>query len=118
MPTSDPIRHETAEVYPARTPSALIKIILIILLLVCLARMPYGYYQLVRFVAFVAFAVLAFQYLRIQKITYAIFFGSLSVLFQPFMKIALGRTIWNAVDVTVAVILLITLISDRKSYEK
>ena len=35
-----------------------------------------------------------------------ILFIALALLFQPFFKIALGRTIWNIVDVLVAVFLL------------
>lgn len=36
----------------------------------------------------------------------AITFASLAVLFQPFIKIALGRTMWNIIDVVVAVVLV------------
>lgn len=86
------------------------------LLLLCLAPMPYGYYQLVRFVAMVIFAVMAYEYVQEKRNTLAVVFGALALLFQPFLKIALGRTIWNIVDVVVA-ILLVTL-SYRQIHRK
>ena len=76
------------------------------LLLLCLAPMPYGYYQLVRFVAMAIFAVMAYQYVQEKRNTLAVVFGALALLFQPFLKIALGRTIWNIVDVIVAIVLV------------
>jgi hypothetical protein len=83
------------------------KITLCILLLLCLFDMPYGFYQLIRFVALVGFSLLAYQY-RENKIMMLVFI-SLALLFQPFFKISLGRTLWNIVDVLVALFLLISL---------
>jgi hypothetical protein len=77
-------------------------LILISLLLACLLPMPYGYYQLVRVVASAAFAFLAYQE-RENSLLWV--FVGLALLFQPFEKIALGRTVWNIVDVAVAVFL-------------
>lgn len=85
-----------------------VKLMTAILLLLCLAPMPYGYYQLVRFVAMVVFAILSFNYYKEKKNELSITFGALALLFQPFLKVALGRMMWNVVDVIVA-ILLITL---------
>ena len=79
-----------------------LSLILIPLLLACLLPMPYGYYQLVRVVATAAFAFLAYQE-RENNLLW-VFIG-LALLFQPFEKIALGRTVWNIVDVVVAVFL-------------
>jgi len=83
------------------TPKSL-SLILIPLLLACLLPMPYGYYQLVRVVATAAFAFLAYQE-RGNNLLW-VFIG-LALLFQPFEKIALGRTLWNVVDVVVAIFL-------------
>ncbi|MDR0683324.1 MAG: hypothetical protein LBG15_16010 [Dysgonamonadaceae bacterium] len=87
----------------------IIKIVLSILLMLCLADMPYGYYQFVRFIALVGFAVLAYFALEQGKKTEIVVFIALAVLFQPLFKIALGRTLWNIVDVIVAVGLIISL---------
>ena len=76
------------------------------LLLLCLAPMPYGFYQLVRFAAMVVFGVMAYQFYEQNKMPLCILFGSLALLFQPFFKIVLGRTIWNIVDVAVALLLI------------
>lgn len=84
-----------------------IYLLLSALLLLCLAPMPYGYYQFVRFVAMVVFAVMAFRYHEEKKNELAITFGALALLFQPFAKVALGRTMWNVVDVVVAIGLIV-----------
>ncbi|WP_353049577.1 DUF6804 family protein [Xylanibacter caecicola] len=43
----------------------------------------------------------------------AVTFAALALLFQPFMKISLGRTIWNAVDVAIAILLIILWLKDN-----
>jgi hypothetical protein len=89
-------------------------IVLAVLLLLCLAPMPYGYYQLVRFVAMVAFALMAYRYYGEKKNELAITFGALTLLFQPFVKVALGRIMWNVVDVIVAILLIALYLKDGK----
>ena len=81
------------------------KVYLIIaaMMLLCLAPMPYGYFQLVRFLATLAFGVMAFRYYQERKEWLAYSCGTLALLFQPLYKIALGRAVWNIVDVIVAV---------------
>lgn len=84
-----------------------LKLILAVLLLLCLLHMPYGYYILVRFVAAVGFAVFAYDYYEKQKMSLSATFGALALLFQPFIKIALGRALWNVVDIVVAIGLIV-----------
>ena len=74
--------------------SKVIKIILAILFFVCLANMPYGYYQLVRFVALVGFAILAYYANDNGNKIEVIIFIALAILFQPLVKIALGRNLF------------------------
>lgn len=90
-----------------------IYLILAALMLLCLAPMPYGYYQLVRFVAMVVFGVMAYKYYEEKKNELAIVFGALALLFQPFVKVALGRTMWNVVDVVVAIGLIVLYYKER-----
>ena len=114
-------------------------IILSVLLLLCLAPMPYGYYQLVRFIAMTVFGVLAWLFYAtrntpglcapeeqkgyikddsttiLSKVSMAIVWGALALLFQPFFKIALGRITWNVVDVIVAGMLIILWLNLRIS---
>ncbi len=94
--------------------SKLIKIGLAILFFMCLLKMPYGFYQLVRFLALIGFAVLAFQANQQNNSTETIIYGALALLFQPFFKIALGRELWNIVDVIVGIGLLLTLLASPK----
>lgn len=87
----------------------LIKILLSILFFICLLDMPYGYYQLVRWVALVGFAVLAYKSYQDEIIVLAIVYAGLAILFQPVFKIALGREVWNVVDVVVGLGLLVSV---------
>ena len=89
---------------------------IVILLLLCLLPMPYGYYQLVRFVAMVYFAYKAYRYSNLKQQTLMITFTSLTLLFQPFFKIALGRVIWNGVDVVVALFLIYLMYKKNKNH--
>ena len=86
-----------------------IKIILSLIFLLCLLQMPYGYYQAVRFIGFLGFALLAYFGYQENKKAEVIIFISLALLFQPFIKVALGKTGWNIVDVIVSAGLIISL---------
>lgn len=92
-----------------------IKIILAAILLLCLLPMPYGYFVLVRFVAMAVFAVMAYRYWEKKLTSLAVVFGALALLFQPFVKIALGRTMWNVVDLAVAIFLIALWLRENKS---
>ena len=71
----------------------MLRILIYLLLAVLLAPMPYGYYQLVRYVSMVVLTVMAFLLLNEKRKDgwYALVHWPL--LFQPFIKIALERTI-------------------------
>jgi hypothetical protein len=71
--------------------------------------MPYGYYQFVRFAAFIGFGVLAYQANQQEKQTETVVYGALALLLQPFFKVALGRELWNVVDVIVGIGLLLSV---------
>lgn len=90
--------------------SPVLKLVIAILLLLCLADMPYGFYELVRFASAIAFAYLSYDYFRLKREGLGVIFAALALLFQPFFKIALGRTIWNLVDIIVAVGLIYLII--------
>lgn len=92
---------------------AVIQIILIGLLLGCLFDMPYAYFQFVRFASTAGFAYLAYEAFDEKNQRDIIIFFVLALLFQPFEKIALGRVLWNIVDVGVAVYLLLNLKQEK-----
>lgn len=91
----------------------LIKISLACLFILCLFKMPYGFYQLVRFLAFAGFCFLAYDANEQNNKNTTFVFIGLAILFQPFLKIALGRELWNVIDVIVAVILLATVFTKK-----
>ena len=91
-----------------------IKIILAVLFFICLADLPYGFYQFVRFAGLVGFAILAYQAHEQNRQSEMIIYVGLALLFQPFFKIALGRQIWNVVDVVVGNGLLILIFTKPK----
>ena len=88
------------------------------MMLLCLAPMPYGYFQLVRLLATIAFGFMSFRFYQERKEAFFYTFGALTLLFQPLYKIALGRTIWNIIDVIVAIGLILLFIWDWKNGKK
>ena len=44
----------------------------------------------------------------------AITYGVLAVLFQPFVKLTLGRDVWIGVDIAVAVFLVIVMVRNKE----
>ena len=91
-----------------------IKIVLTILFLLCLLDMPYGYFQIVRFAGLLGFGLLAYQANENKQTEMTIIFIGLALLFQPFFKIALGRQIWNIVDMVVGIGLLMSIFMKPK----
>lgn len=89
----------------------IIKLIIAVLLLLCLADMPYGFYTLVRFASAAAFAYLSFDYFKSKRDGLGFVFAALALLFQPFYKFALGRALWNVVDIVVAIGLIYLIIN-------
>ena len=83
-------------------------------LLICLLPLPYGYYTLVRFAAMIVFGCMTFNFYREGRLPLCVLAASLVLLFQPIFKVALGRAMWNAVDVLVAVALIVLWYTHRK----
>ncbi len=84
------------------------------LLLICLLDMPYGYYQFVRFTAMIVFSILAYQASQKEQNALMVIFIALAILFQPLIKISLGRSLWNLVDVVVAAGLIFSIYFESK----
>jgi hypothetical protein len=96
------------------TTNRIVKILLSVLFFLCLLDMPYGFYQLVRFIALVGFSILAYHSFDNEKNNLTIIYIGLAILFQPIIKISLGREIWNIVDVIVGVSLILSLFIKQK----
>ena len=95
---------------------SVIKVILSILFLLCLFHMPYNYYEAVRFIGMLGFALLAYYSYKQNRTTNApvIIYVALALLFQPFLKVAFGRTVWNVLDVIVSLGLIFSLFLKSK----
>jgi uncharacterized membrane protein YhfC len=57
-----------------------------------------------------------YSYEQKRKVEVIIYIG-LALLFQPFFKVALGRTIWNVVDVVIAIGLIASIFYKPKKAE-
>lgn len=95
-----------------------LKLLLAIILFGCLIDFPYGYYQLVRFVAMAGFGYFAYNANEKGAKNEMLVYLALAILFQPFFKIALGRQIWNVVDVVVGIGLLLSLALPKKKNKR
>ena len=87
----------------------IVKIALVVFFFMCLIKMPYGFYEFVRFLGMVGFAFLAFDANQKVKSTGMFIYIALAILFQPFFKIALGRELWNIVDIIVGIGLVVSV---------
>ena len=95
-----------------------LKLTLAAMLLLCLLKLPYGYYMLVRFLATVVLSIMGYTYYNEKKQELSIACGALAVLFQPFIKIALGRLTWNIIDVAVAFGLILLVVVETRNNMK
>ena len=61
---------------------------------------------------------MAYKYFKIKKNELCITFIILALLFQPFVRIPLGRKIWNIIDVAVATFLIILFLVEYYKNKK
>ncbi|OAV66827.1 hypothetical protein Barb6XT_01749 [Bacteroidales bacterium Barb6XT] len=90
-----------------------IKIALAMLFISCLLDLPYGYYLLVRFFGMIVFSILAYNQYQKNQMLFIVWAAS-AVLVNPFFKIALGRGLWNIVDIVWAVLLIYSLFMKKQ----
>jgi hypothetical protein len=57
---------------------------------------------------------MAYGFYKEKKMPLCIIAGSLALLFQPFVKVILGRAMWNIVDVIVAIALVLLWYKNRE----
>ena len=90
-----------------------LQLVLAILLFVALAPMPYAYFEFLRIAVVVFFSLGALHAHREGHSGMLFFSLFIVVLFQPFFKIALGRVLWNVVDVVLGIYLLVDLVKNK-----
>lgn len=100
------------------TTSVIVKAVLAVLMILCLIDMPYGFYEFTRFAAFAGFGYLAYKRCSKESKDMTILYIILAILFQPFFKLALGREMWNIVDVLVAIFLIYRVYKSIKNKDE
>lgn len=93
-----------------------VKIILILLFIICLVDMPYGYFQLVRILGMIGFGIISYNCFR-KNTSWFIVWTSSAILINPFIKITLGRGIWNIVDVIWVGLLIYSFFDSKNNVE-
>ena len=78
-------------------------------LLLCLLPLPYGIYMIARVAVMILGGYLALYYLAQKNKALAITFAAVALIFQPFLRIPLGRELWIIVDVVVAILLIVLI---------
>ncbi len=71
---------------------------------------PYGYYILLRWICCAVFIFLAVRAIQAQVTEWAWVLGVLAGLYNPLIKVPLGRDLWELVNAATLLILAATLI--------
>lgn len=90
-------------------------IILAVFLLLCIFPMPYGYFVYIRLISTIVFGYLIYDFYQREEKIKCVIAALLFVLFQPIIKIPLGREIWVVIDIIVALLLVGEILWERKN---
>ena len=96
----------------------IVKGVLVVLLLLCLVDADYGYYQAMRTLISFGLAYITYSYYQEGDKKNAIINLCLLIVFQPLVRIGLGRDIWILVDILVAGYLIFQILASRKGENK
>lgn len=80
---------------------------LAVALIVCLLKMPYGFYTIIRLATAIIMGCWSVRFSSQSRWPLAVISGSIVLLCQPLIPIALDRFTWNVVDVLLAIFLLV-----------
>lgn len=94
----------------------IVKGIIAVLLILCLIDADYGFYQAMRTLISFGFAFLTYRYYQAGDKTNAIIYLCLLIVFQPLLRIGLGRGIWIVADLLVAGFLIYQILSSPREY--
>ena len=84
-----------------------------IVLLFSMLPLPYVFYPIVRLVMTIVGGYLAYNYYIRNRKKLALVFLIIAVLFQPFVMLSFGRSIWLVIDVTVAIFFLLLVVRKK-----
>ena len=100
-----------------QAPALVVRVACILLLLWALyPENPYGYYLLLRWLCFGSFAYLAVLSWRTIVSPWPWVFGVAAGIYNPFLKLHLGRPLWTVVNIATIAVLIASffLISFRE----
>ena len=95
-----------------------VKGVVVVLLLLCLIDADYGFYQALRTLISFGLAFITYSYYQEAEKKNAIIYLCLLIIFQPLIRIGLGRDIWILVDVLVAGYLIFQILTSLKGENK
>ena len=91
-----------------------IRLVCVALLLWALVPInPYGYYILLRWICCASFLYLAVWFYKRGRTPWVWAFGVLAGLYNPFIAVHLGRSLWRIVNVATVALLLLSLVLPR-----
>ena len=92
----------------------ILKVVLIVLFILCWLDMPWTYFQLVRSIGMIGFAILSYDENIKGNKHMAILWGLSAIIINPVVKVSLGRSLWNIIDLIWATLLCISLKNNWK----
>lgn len=99
--------------------NVIIKIIVAVALMYAVTGEPeYGYYTMLRWLVCASCVYFAYNSYENSRGSLLIYFAAIALLFNPFIKVPLGKDIWHIVDIAVAGITLLTIFFDLKKIQK
>lgn len=87
-------------------------------LVIALFHVPYGYYQLLRVLIFCVAAYLAFASAKRSATSWAWVLGGISLVYNPIIKIALGRHIWELVNIATILVFVVHLLWTMRGHQR
>lgn len=94
------------------------RLIASVTLLLALSRHPYSYYILLRWIVCGTAAYGTFESIELEKSGWAWVLGIIALLFNPIIPVHLSREIWAPIDVTTALIFVVSIFTiRRKDYD-
>jgi hypothetical protein len=88
--------------------------ILFLMFILSIFEMPYWYYQLLRIFGTIGLAYLAWLYYKAKLKYLPIIFSVGAILFNPIIKISFDRYAWQILDISFAIIVLVSLIFEKR----
>ena len=92
-------------------------IIAVVFLVGAFGKWPIGYYTFLRFVVCCTAAYVAYISFISDRIWGVWLFGGMAALFNPIIKIYLGKELWQVVDVIAIGLYIVGILAVKKTFE-